>query len=200
MKYKQTLNFIDTKVQENLNEIFSKNGVPNTIIEVGSFEGITSCYISDVYGHVTDIKIYCIDPHHSNDLDLDMSIIKENFLYNISICKNKNILHIPKKSFDGLLDCIFNKIVAEFIYIDGDHRSSTVLEDLVLAFNIIPVGGILLCDDVNWFNSKKEHYRDSPNFSPRMAIEQFIQSNWHRIEIINLPNNYQVALRKIKND
>lgn len=127
-----------------------------------------------------------------------MDLIKENFLYNINICQNKNIEYVPKKSFDGLLELINKNISAEFIYVDGDHRSSYVLEDLVLAFNIIPIGGIILCDDLNWVNSKNNNIPDSPSLAPRMAIENFLQCNWHRIRLIDLPRGHQVAFEKIK--
>lgn len=196
--YKQTLNFIDDDIKHNLHYIFSVHGVPNKIIEVGTFEGLTSCYISDVYGHLGTIKIWCIDPHAlSDDLSTDMQTIKQNFLHNISVCANKNIKYMCKSSFDGLLELLNEKITAQFIYIDGDHRSSYVLEDLVLAFNLLPVGGIILCDDTNWVNSKNDQIPDSPSLAPRMAIENFIQCNWHRIRLIDLPRGHQAAFQKI---
>lgn len=198
--YKSTFNFIYDDINNNIHYIFKNYGVPTSIIEIGTFEGLTSCYISDVYGHNRSIKIFCIDPHStSEDLSQDMSVIKENFLYNINLCSNKNIEYISKPSFHGLLDLINKNITAQFIYVDGDHRSAFVLEDLVLAFNLLPIGGVILCDDINWVNSKNNSIDESPSNAPRMAIENFIQCNWNRIKLINLPHGNQTAFEKIKN-
>lgn len=200
IEYRQTLNFLDDDIKHNLHYIFSIYGVPDKIIEVGTFEGLTSCYISDVYCHVGPIKIWCIDPHEpSDDLSTNMSLIKENFLHNINLCKNKDIEYLCKKSWDGLLDLLNKGVCAQFVYIDGDHRSPYVLEDLVLAFNLLPIGGIILCDDINWVNSKNDKIPDSPSLAPRLAIENFMQCNWHRIRLIDLPRGHQTAFQKINN-
>jgi predicted O-methyltransferase YrrM len=183
---------------KNVNSIFKSFGVPNSIIEIGTYEGRTTWFITDSYSNLLPkMDIYCIDPHDTSyDLTTDLKVVKENFLHNLSVCKNKNIHYINKTSDDGLLELISKNVKAQFIFVDGDHRGSTVLSDLVLAFKLLEVGGIILCDDVNWRHPETSSIMDSPNMSPRMAVENFIQVNWHRVRVINLPHPGQTAFIK----
>lgn len=199
-KYKQTLNFIDQDIKVNIHHIFSMFGVPHKIIEIGTFEGLTACYITDSYGHINPIKIWCVDPHlPSDDLSQNMNQIKDNFLHNVKQCENNHIEYINQKSWDGLLKLINEGVSAQFIYVDGDHRSPYVLEDMVLAWNLLAPGGVILCDDLNWVNSKDGRIPESPSLAPRLAIESFIQCNWHRIRLIDLPRGHQAAFQKLDN-
>jgi cephalosporin hydroxylase len=185
---------------ENLFEIIKRYGIPSTMIEIGVYEGRTSLWLSDQINALgKSIEIYAIDPHEgSNDLtDVEFVNIKSNFLHNISIHKG-NIKYIEKNSTEGLLELISKKVKVDLIYIDGDHRSSQVLTDLVLSWQLIEVGGMILCDDsTDW---KFEDSKDIPaaQMSPRMAVEFFIQCNWDRIKIVKLPNSSQTAFLKIK--
>ena len=44
----------------------------------------------------------------------------------------------------------------DFIYVDGDHRGHMAMQDLVLSFQKLKVGGIMACDDINrrWAHSQ----------------------------------------------
>ena len=196
--YKQTLNFIDEDIRYNIHHIFSIIGVPTKMIEIGTFEGLTSCHITDNYRYINPIKIWCIDPHVlSNDLSESMNEIKNNFLHNINECENNLIEYVNEESWNGLLKLINKEVQVQFIYVDGDHRSPFVLEDLVLAWRLLAPGGVILCDDINWVNSKDGKNPESPSLAPRLAVESFIQCNWHRIRLIDLPRGHQAAFQKI---
>lgn len=194
-----TCNFTDDNVKTNIHYIFEKFGVPPSIVEIGTYEGRTAFYISETYSHVVEkMQIYCIDPHDDRFIDMitDMKVIKNTFLNNLSKCSNKNIEYIPKSSNDGLIDLITRGTKTQFIYIDGGHSASIVLRDLILANELLEVGGVMLCDDTIW---KDPEYLNSPNMSPRMAVESYIMCNWDKIEILNLPNCRQTGFVKLKN-
>ncbi len=55
------------------------------------------------------------------------------------------------------------------IYIDGDHVARAVLEDAVLSWRLLKVGGLIIFDDYAW-----EHQREPP-FRPLMAIDFFTE-------------------------
>ena len=93
---------------------------------------------------------------------------------------------------------IHQKEKAEFIFVDGDHTSAAVLEDMVLAWRLLPVGGVMLCDDSIGWKLIDEHGSAPVQLSPRMGIEMFIQSHWHQIELIHLPDSFQTAFVKLK--
>jgi cephalosporin hydroxylase len=199
--YQYSWSFTDSIAKNNIHYIFGKFGIPNLIVEVGTFEGGTTFYISDTYSSfVSKMKIYCIDPHStSDDLSDDLNEVKQRFLHNLSVCANKNIEYISKPSVPGLIDLINQNVRAQFIYVDGDHKGSTVLSDLVLAFHMLEVGGVILCDDTNWKHPADSDIPDSPSMTPRMAVENFIQCNWHRLTVLDLPNGgNQTAFVKTK--
>jgi len=188
MSYKYTCDFNpDPKVGpgKNLLSIIENLGVPRTYIEIGVYEGGTLFPLSDLFTrNGFDITMYAIDPHTgSNDLeDVDFTLIKEHFEHNLSVCENKNIHYIPKRSEDGLIDLINKNVKAELIYIDGDHRAGTVLTDLVLAWKLLNNGGVIMCDDSVIWQHKDKNGTKSAQMSPRMAIEMFIQCHWHELE------------------
>lgn len=196
--YEFTCDFTDDGVKKNIHHIFTKFGVPNSMIEIGTYEGKTAFYISETYSDIVGtMQMYCIDPHDDRFIDMitDMKVIKKTFLDNLSKCKNKNIEYIPKSSNEGLIDLIARKVKAQFIYVDGGHSASIVLRDMVLANELLVVGGVMLCDDTNWKDPK---FIDSPNMSPRMAVETYMMCNWDKIEILNLPHNRQTGFVKLK--
>ncbi len=79
----------------------------------------------------------------------------------------------------------------------GAHTADVVLQDLVLSWNILKKGGVILCDDSggSWMFADKNGYKPVQK-SPRLAVENFIQCFWDKIEIIDLPNNWQTAFRR----
>ena len=198
--YKFTMDFnYDGGAKQNITEIINKFGLPNTYIEVGVFEGGTTFWLSDsITPHNKNFKLYTIDPHDvSDDMSENLKDIKNNFMHNLNQNKFKNITHIPKYSDDGLIDLINQNVKAELIYIDGDHTASVVMSDLVLAFRLLVRGGVILCDDsVDW------KFKDNNNFSaaqlsPRMAVESFIQCNWHKLQPLRLSYGSQTAFIKL---
>lgn len=198
--YKFTMDFnYSGGAKQNISHIIKANGVPNTIIEIGVFEGGTTFWLSDeLTPYNPKLKIYAVDPHvGSNDMSEKPEDVYANFIHNLNVNKNKNIDYIRKHSENGLIDLINNDVKAELIYIDGDHRASEVLTDLVLSFKLLVNGGIIICDDaIDWQHTDTNGTK-SAQMSPRMAIEMFIQCNWHKIIPIALPNTGQTGFRKI---
>lgn len=181
----------------NIDHIFSVYGVPPTTLEIGVYVGGTTTWLIDNPNYDSfHHNHYCIDPFdQSDDVGEDLNQIYDVFQQRLSSCHNASkVTHLRKKSFDGLIQLHNEGISPQFIYIDGDHKSATVLQDLVLSFELIPVGGTILCDDTSWKYDKN----DGAQYSPRMAIEMFISCNWDRITMIDLPHSGQTAFMKIK--
>lgn len=199
--YKQTIDFSPGGVKENLHYIFSLYGVPSNIIEIGVFEGGTTCWLSDeLTPYNPNLTIYAIDPHSgvgSENMLEDPNDTREIFKHNLSVNKHKNIQYIQKTSEDGLIDLINQGVKPELIYIDGDHKASEVLLDLTLSFKMLAVGGVILCDDAIDWQHKDSNGMISSQMSPRMAIEMFLACNWHKVKPLPLPKSYQTAFIKI---
>ena len=118
----------------------------------------------------------------------------------LMVCKyklyNKNITYIPKHSTDGLIELINDNVQAELIYIDGDHKASEVLADLVLSWKLLRVGGVILCDDTTTWRYTDKNGTQSAQMSVRMAVEMFIQCNWQKLNILSLPDGTPTAFIK----
>lgn len=186
-------------VKKNIVQLIDENGIPDTYIEVGVFEGSTILWLNDQLTTYTDtVNLYAIDPHvGSNDMGDDFELVADNFAYNMTVCENNKVTHIKKHSEDGLIDLINKGVKAQLIYIDGDHRAGPVLCDLVLAWKLLVKGGIILCDDTTVWKYEGKSNEYPAQLSPRMAVESFIQCHWHELQLIPLKNNIQTAFRKI---
>ncbi|MBI1353423.1 MAG: hypothetical protein GC160_03680 [Acidobacteria bacterium] len=76
----------------------------------------------------------------------------------------------------------------QLIYVDGNHRATGVLEDLVLAWRLLEPRGLLIADDYEW----KPEWELSER--PRMAIDFFAHVFAEELEVVH--RGYQVLLRK----
>lgn len=198
--YKFTMNFNNQGgALSNITHLINTYGIPNRYIELGIFEGGTTFWFADtITPHNPALMIHAIDPHvGSNDMSEDFTDIRSNFLYNLDVCKHKNIIYTPKHSKYALMDLIQDNVKAQLIYIDGDHKAAEVLTDLVLAWEVLEVGGVLLCDDTTTWKYKDKNGVSSAQMSPRMAVESFIQCNWHKVDVLWLPDGAQTAIRKL---
>ena len=76
----------------------------------------------------------------------------------------------------------------DFIYIDGDHTAEGVLQDSVLAWRLLKVGGIMAFDDYMWEDPRGVW------FQPGWSIDTFVGAVKDESEV--LLSNSQVWLRK----
>ena len=175
--------------------LFDKFGLPKTVIEVGVYQGYFSINMTHTIAPKNpSYKHYAIDPFTTSP-DLESDVISQAykcFMHNLNLSPYRNnIEFIRKPSYVGLLELINKGVKADLIYIDGDHTSPAVLQDLVLGYQLINEGGVILCDDsVTW--GKEFSLQDTP----RLAIDSFIQCFWGKIEVLILPNSYQTAFIK----
>jgi predicted O-methyltransferase YrrM len=188
--------------QRSVQQLIGMYGPPKTVIEIGCFEGLTTFGLTELLSQQNpSYKHYAIDPYDMSD-DLPLDVLNEAgqlFMSNLEEFKYKdNVEFIHDTSWNGLLKLLHRGVKADLIYIDGDHRAKTVLNDLVLAFGLVDVGGVILCDDcVSWKHQDSEKKYNLQS-SPKLAVDNFIQCNWDKVEVLTLNNGYQTAFRKIK--
>lgn len=162
-------------------------------LEIGVYEAWTSVKLLEDVLTGDNNRLCCIDPS-----------ITKNGRHNLRFHKDRVVL-IEDYSDSVLLNMIsLKRFVFDFIYVDGDHNASSVLTDLILAWRLLKVGGIMLIDDYEmktldpWFyTSHKEFSNDNPrlNFThPRLAIDPFLTI--YRGQYQMLANNYQICIRK----
>jgi predicted O-methyltransferase YrrM len=175
-------------------------GVPKTVIELGVYQGYFTFNLTHTATQVhSDYKHYAIDPYTSSP-DLDDDMIEQAykcFLHNMRVSPRSNHIELIRDtSWNGMIKLLNRGVKADLIYVDGDHRAGEVLDDMVLAFKLLNVGGVMLCDDsVSWCYTEKNKQKPL-QYSPRLAVDSFIQCNWDKVEVMILPNGYQTAFIK----
>lgn len=187
-------------IRDNIQAIVEKIGKPNTVIEIGVFEGYFTFNMTNTFAKDNpNYTHYAIDPFNTSD-DLEKDRIQEAFEKFYRMYKQyhymENIVFYQtgiKEIYPNLLQ---SGVKADIIYIDGSHLASDVLEDLVFSWQLLNVGGAIICDDTgSWMFSEKNGNRPLQK-SPRIAVEGFINCNWDKIELVHLPNNWQTAFIK----
>ncbi|MFT8850581.1 class I SAM-dependent methyltransferase [Acetobacter orientalis] len=178
---------------------------PKKILEIGSYEGRSSCFIIDHAGQNQDIELHCIDTwcggiEHKN-LQINMSEVENRFDQNtkLSIKNSPNNIYLHK--YKGLSGVFLPKILTEvsqgyfdLIYIDGSHQAPDVIYDAVLSFKLLRKGGVLIFDDYLW----SEGVEGGNNLlrCPKIAIDAFTNIYSQKVKILSAPL-YQMYIIKI---
>jgi hypothetical protein len=177
-----------------MQRIIEEYGVPKVTVEIGCFEGETTFNLAHLLKQRYPLyKHYAIDPfNESDDLPLEkVQEVKQRFLDNLKEVTDDTVEFLHMKSFDGLVDLYKRGVKADLVYVDGDHRAPEVLQDAILGFELLNKGGIMLFDDcVSW------RFHKDITHSPKIAVDNFIQCYWNRLEVIEMPTGYQTAIRK----
>lgn len=175
-----------------------KDRTVNNILEIGTFEGAYTLFLAEHY----KTNIHTIDPFNSDVYGLDQVIFDEvesNWNNNLKESGYKNIIHYKDYSNNVLKKLLLNGIRFDFVYVDGDHTASVVLEDLKLSYKLLNENGIILVDDaVNW--QARDHVTNQIindiTLTPKYALDQFLNMGY-QVQLLTLPKQNQVALMKI---
>jgi hypothetical protein len=84
----------------------------------------------------------------------------------------------------------------DVIYVDGSHTADDVLEDMVLAWPLLKVGGLMILDDYGWDGAENAGGRPMPeDLLPKIAIDAFLSTYRNFVQVVF--KDYQVALRRL---
>lgn len=180
---------------------------PRSILEIGSYEGASTCYLIQKLAGTHPLEVHCIDTwqggleHQTGGNDeTDMNAVEARFRRNVEIAvrnaRNPVELVIHKEFSDRALSKLLSEGKTshfDFIYVDGSHQAPDVLCDAVLAFRLLKVNGIIAFDDYLW--SERLPYGKDPIRSPKMAIDAFTNIYCRKLHIISAPL-YQIYIQK----
>ena len=206
--YQFTNTWFQNAAQKNWDILFPQLFKPKTILEVGSYEGASACYMIDKMAHLDNIEIHCIDTweggvEHQNGgtAESNMASVESRFINNtnfaIGHALNNVSLHIHKGFSDACMAQLLSegkKGYFDFVYIDGSHQAPDVLCDAVLGFKLLKLGGLLVFDDYLWHEELKTG-RDILR-CPKPAIDAFVNLYFRKINVIPMPL-YQIYVQKI---
>jgi len=159
-------------------------------LEVGSYEGASTCWLLENCLGSSDRSITCIDSWEGGEehSGKNMGAVYERFLANVKEYGDK-VEIVKGYSFDCLVTLQDRKSEYDFIYIDGGHTAKDVIGDAVLAFPLLKSGGIMAFDDYVWC------YGNKPNADvPKHAIDLFLEA--YASEIVVMHKEQQVWIKK----
>jgi predicted O-methyltransferase YrrM len=180
---------------------------PAKLLEVGSYEGASACFLIETCAAKGPIELHCIDTweggieHKSGGtFEADMSAVESRFHQNTRLAL-ENAPHpvdlVLHRGYSA--PCLAALVTAgksgyfDFCYVDGSHQASDVLADAVLSFMLLRVGGILVFDDYLW--AERLPYGTDPLRCPKPAIDAFTNLYARKVGFIRGPVG-QVYLQK----
>jgi predicted O-methyltransferase YrrM len=181
---------------------------PSRILEIGSFEGASACYLIETLASTGPLEIHCIDTwdggiEHQvggtapSDMNAVQSRFKSNTEKALSLAIHQVDLHVHKNfSHRALVRLLADgkDNYFDFIYVDGSHQAPDVLCDAVLAFKLLKVGGVLAFDDYLWTNELTSAADILK--CPKPAVDAFVNLYFQKVRVLNMPL-YQLYLQKL---
>lgn len=130
-----------------------ENKQPILAVEIGSFLGASSCFISSALSH--NSRLYCIDTwgnhamkYSEEDTENERDTYEE-FRNNTQKYRNR-IVEIRKWSTEAIDDLIKQRIRIDFLFIDGDHSYEAVNKDWELYSALLDVNSVVAFHDTGW--------------------------------------------------
>ncbi|MGF6569814.1 putative O-methyltransferase YrrM [Paraburkholderia sp. GAS333] len=181
---------------------------PARILEIGSYEGASACYLIDALAPRHPLELHCIDTWEGGvehqpggDAPADMNSVERRFHHNVALAAarypGRATIEVHKGFSD---DCLAGLIAAgkkgyfDFVYVDGSHQAADVLVDAVLGFRLLRIGGVIAFDDYLW--SEALPSGKDPLRCPKPAIDAFVNLNFRKVEVLSAPL-YQLYVRKL---
>ena len=126
---------------------------PIRYAEVGAFYGANMVSVAETYGLHPESTLIAIDPW-TDYVDYpeykgEQMTIYNAFTQNMEDCGLKERVSVMRGYSHEVLPTLEDDSF-DIIYIDGNHEPEYVLEDAVLAFRKLKVGGRLIFDDYGW--------------------------------------------------
>ena len=154
--------FRDSEMSSEHEVIFSsislnKDKSFNEILEIGTFDGLNSLLLSNLFSNsnIDTIDLSDTDENFINFYNRKDNISKFIKDRNIILSKNKNINFFTLNS----LKLLNFKKKYDLIWIDGAHGYPVVCIDIINSLHILKENGLIICDDVylklNQINSDK---------------------------------------------
>lgn len=172
---------------------FNKNNSRDNprVLEIGTYTGMS---LIELMKRIPGSIGTAIDPwvkYDENGLLQKMGDLKveESFYHNVEVAKLTERVKVRKgESSNILIDMIKNGEMFDFIYVDGSHLMLDCHVDLILSFQVLEKGGMMVIDDY-LYNI------DKPLESPFEGVNRFLVKMNGRYQLIN--KGYRVFLVKI---
>lgn len=191
-----------------LNFLANRSKSFNLCIEIGAYEGNTS---KAIVRHLSEKgKLICIDPLEDAYLteDIDSEIKRDNkgrwkyfqgqyhkFMRNTKKARELGKIELIRKtSKEAFKELSHLEGLVDLCFIDGDHRTESVLADGIECFKLCKNGGYIIFDDYNW---EKGH----PIYDCGKGIDLFLEKYKGSYDLVRKTEGrtVQVIIKKNSN-
>jgi predicted O-methyltransferase YrrM len=180
---------------------------PTKILEIGSYEGASTCYLIRKLAPIQPLEIHCVDTweggieHQAGGMsEANMGAVETRFRNNMKVAIESAANPVQLAVHKGFSHVQLAKLLAtgheksfDMIYVDGSHQAPDVLCDAALSFRLLKVHGLLIFDDYLW--SENLPQGQDPIRSPKVAIDAFTNIYCRHFSILSLPL-YQLYMQK----
>lgn len=156
-------------------------GRRSRILEIGSFEGLSACYL---LWRLPEATITCVDT-------FDRSRRESIFDANVELVDASRVRKLVGDSRRVLPDLVAERARFDLVYVDGSHLGLDVLVDAAHSWRLLEPGGALVFDDYRY----REKGEDAL-LRPGPAIDAFLAVTEGKYE--PLFRGHQVAVRKLR--
>jgi hypothetical protein len=172
---------------------FNKNNSRDRprVLEIGTYTGMSLIELMKCIPGSTGTAIDPWVKYDENGLLQKMGDLKveESFYHNVEVAKLTERVKVRKgESSNILIEMIKNGEMFDFIYVDGSHLMLDCHVDLILSFQVLEKGGMMVIDDYLY-------NLDKPLESPFEGVNRFLIKMNGRYQVLN--KGYRVFLSKI---
>lgn len=170
--------------------------LPNLkMLEIGSWEGRSTCWALDnILTHPT-ARITCVDTFGGSaehDIICEESAVKTiEQRFDANIAKTGSPEKVRKMI--GSSQTVLRSLIPDsyhLAYIDGSHVAADVLEDALLVWRLVKLNGVIIFDDYGF--QFPEGITEDP---PKLAIDAFMTVFGKKVRLLH--QGYQVLVEKI---
>jgi predicted O-methyltransferase YrrM len=176
---------------------------PKRFLEIGSYEGRSTCYLIETFGAKGPVDVHCIDTWQGG-VEHDrtaMSEVERRFDHNVALARQKamhpvSVAKHKKPSHLALAELLAAGQALSFdvVYVDGSHQAPDVLADAVLSFHLLRKGGLMIFDDYLW-TMEPLGQQDAFNM-PKPAIDAFMNIFQRKMLVVRGAPVYQLYAAK----
>ncbi|MBF2072465.1 MAG: tetratricopeptide repeat protein [Synechococcales cyanobacterium C42_A2020_086] len=148
------------------------------ILEIGSFEGMSACWLLDHILTHPLARLTCIDLYFQESFEMNIALTGAAEKVTQLVGDSHQILTtLPSETYD-------------VIYIDGCHLANHVHQDAALSWRLLKVGGLMIFDDYEWIDTSH------PGQETHLGIDAFLASMKTQMTVVH--QGYQVIVQKLK--
>jgi SAM-dependent methyltransferase len=169
-------------------------GRTSELLEIGSFEGLSACYL---LWRLPDAHLTCIDTFEGSAENAAYGVsvagLEERFDRNVALFDARRVDKLVGQSGRILPELVADGRRFDLVYVDGSHHALDVLVDASLSWRVLVPGGVMIFDDYGWAKLGTD-----PLLRPGAAIDAFLGIAERHCEV--LFRERQVAVRRRLSD